>query len=202
VTPGPLADDEAAGPAAVAPVATARLPVPFYLFAVSCAASTLGLMTWGIIGFHLTDAGLVRPALVPVVYAAAMAFEAVAALSTGWVYDRAGARVLLVLPFLVALVPLLALAGQLAVVLVGVLVWGAATGVQDSTVKALVADLVPSRRLATAYGVFAAFQGGAALVGGVLAGALYDVSLVALVVVVAVCQLASLVLLVRVLRRR
>ena len=86
-------------------------------------------------------------------------------------------------------------------VLVGVLVWGAATGVQDSTVKALVADLVPSRRLATAYGVFAAFQGGAALLGGLLAGALYSGGRADLVAVVAICQLASLVLLVRVLRR-
>jgi MFS family permease len=50
-----------------------RLPGRFYVFAVSCAASTLGLMTFGIISFHLVDDDLVRPALVPVVYAVAMA---------------------------------------------------------------------------------------------------------------------------------
>ena len=65
---------------------------------------------------------------------------------------------LLVLPFLVAMVPALTLAGRLWVAVAGVLVWGAAVGVQESTVKALVADLVPSPRLATAYGVFAAFE--------------------------------------------
>lgn len=36
------------------------------------------------------------------------------------------------------------------------------------------ADLVPQRRLVTAYGVFAAFQGVAALAGGTLAGGLYN----------------------------
>jgi hypothetical protein len=113
-----------------------------------------------------------------------------------------GARVLLVLPFLVALVPVLAFADRLAWVLVGIAVWGAAVGVQDSTVKALVADLVPAARLATAYGVFAAFQGGAALVGGALAGALYGGSVVDLVVVIGLCQAVSLVLLVLVVRRR
>ena len=41
----------------------------------------------------------------------------------------------------------------------GVLVWGTALGIQDSTVKALVADLVPEQRQGTAYGVFAAFKG-------------------------------------------
>ena len=179
-----------------------RLPRDFHLFAISCAASTLGLMTFGLIGFHLSDAGLVRPALVPVVYAVAMAVEAVSALATGFAYDRVGARVLLMLPFLVALVPLLSLADRLGVALAGVLVWGAAVGVQDSTVKALVADLVPSARLATAYGVFAAFQGAAALAGGLLAGALYDGGRLDLVLVIGACQAASLVLLLVVLRVR
>ncbi|MFC4785830.1 MFS transporter [Nocardioides sp. MAHUQ-72] len=185
-----------------APPAARRLPREFHLFAVSCAASTLGLMTFGLIGFHLSDAGLVRPAMVPVVYAVAMAVEAVSALVTGLAYDRVGARVLLVLPFLVALVPLLALADTLGVAIAGVLVWGAAVGVQDSTVKALVADLVPSARLATAYGVFAAFQGAAALAGGLLAGALYSGGRADLVLVLGACQALSLGLLVVVLRRR
>jgi MFS family permease len=202
---------DAAEPATVAPgeaaptasaVVHPRLPREFLLFALSCAASTLGLMTFGILGFHLAKADLVGPALVPVVYAGAMAVQAVSALATGFAYDRVGARVLLVLPFLVALVPLLALADRLGVALAGVLVWGAAVGVQDSTVKALVADLVPSRRLATAYGVFAAYQGAAALAGGALAGALYGGGTLDLVLVVAACQAVSLALLGKVLRRR
>ena len=180
----------------------APLPRRFFLFATSSAASTLGLMTFGIISFHLVDAGLVRAAVVPVVYAAAMASAAVAALATGFAYDRWDARVLLTLPFLVATVPALALAGTLWVAFVGVLVWGAAIGVQESTVKALVADLVPSTRLATAYGVFAAFEGAAALIGGGLAGWLYDGSRSDLVLVVAVCQVLSLALLVAVVRSR
>ena len=188
--------------AAAAPTSHARLPREFQLFALSCAASTLGLMTFGIIGFHLSDAGLVRPAVVPVVYAVAMGVEAISALATGFAYDRVGARVLLVLPLMVAAVPLLALDNRLGVALAGVVVWGAAVGVQDSTVKALVADLVPSPRLATAYGVFAAYQGGAALAGGALAGWLYGGGTLDLVVVLGACQAVSLVLLVVVLRRR
>ena len=138
----------------------------------------------------------------PVVYAGAMAVEAVAALGTGWIYDRAGARVLYPLPFLVAAVPALAFAQRLGPVLLGVALWGLAYGVQDSTVKALVADLVPQRSLATAYGVFAAAQGGAALVGGALAGALYADHLGLLVAVVGVLQLVSLATLVPAVRHR
>lgn len=196
-------DPEATPRAASSPMsAPTALPGRFYLFALSAAASTLGLMTFGIISFHLVQARLVAAAVVPVVYAAAMATEAVAALATGFAYDRWDARVLLSLPVLVSAVPLLAFANVLWMALGGVLLWGLATGIQDSTVKALVADLVPSSRLATAYGVFAAFQGAAALAGGGLAGALYGGGTTDLVLVIGACQAVSLALLVAVFRRR
>ncbi|GAA1129092.1 MFS transporter [Nocardioides aquiterrae] len=179
-----------------------RLPRSFRLFAFSCSASTLGLMTFGVVSYAFVDAGLVSLAVVPVVYAGAMAVEAVAALGTGLAYDRIGPRVLYPLPLLVAAVPALVFAPALGAVLAGVVLWGLATGVQDSTVKALVADLVPDESLATAYGVFAAAQGGAALVGGVLAGALYADHLGLLVTVVAVLQAVALATLVPAVRHR
>lgn len=189
-----------AGPGAVAE--PRALSAAFYAFAVSCALGTLGLMTFGVISYHLVDAGLVGTAVVPLIYAAAMGTEAVAALVTGFAYDRWGASVLYLLPASIIAVPALALANTLSVVIAGVLLWGAVTGVQDSTVKALVADLVPPRRLATAYGVFAAFQGVAALVGGTLAGGLYTEHRTLLITLVALAQVLSAVLLVIALRRR
>lgn len=177
-----------------------RLPASFHLLALSCALSTLGLMTFGVISFHLVDAHLASVAAVPLIYAGAMLVQAVVAPVVGVLYDRVGAATLLVLPLLVATVPWLTLAPSLGVVAAGVTVWAAATAIQDSSVKALVADLVPSGRLATAYGVFAAWQGVAALAGGALAGWLYTGGRLDLVVVVGTAQAAALALLVRVLR--
>lgn len=176
------------------------LPRRFFLFAAAAGAATAGLVTFGLIGYHLTTTHLVPLAGVPVVYAAAMAAEALSALATGYAYDRWHGRVLVVLPVCVAVVPALVFTRQLALVILGVLVWGAATGVQDSTVKALVADLVPAPRRATAYGVFAAIQGGAALAGGGMAGAMYTRSVPVLVTLIAALQLVAAVLLWRSLR--
>jgi MFS family permease len=64
--------------------------------------------------------------------------------------------------------------------------------VQDSTVKALVADLVPRRRRATAYGLFAAVQGVGALASGAAAGALDQLSRTTLVIAVAISQAVAL----------
>lgn len=179
----------------------AGLSGDFFRYAVAASLTTGALVTFGIIGYHLTVEGLMPVAAVPIVYAGAMAVEAVAALLVGTIYDRTGTRVLLVVPVLVALVPALALGSALVAVLAGVVAWGFAQGVQDSTVKAVVAELVEAPRRATAYGVFAGIQGLLAIIGGVGAGWLYERSLVALVVVVAITQVVALLLLLDTFRR-
>ena len=210
-TPREPATEASAAPSATSPrggalrgwfadAVGAGLPREFFGYALAAGLTTGGLVTFGIIGYHLSVKGLVAVAAVPLVYAGAMAVEALAALGVGLVYDRRGGAVLYLVPVLVALVPPLALTGQLWVALAGVAVWALATGVQDSTVKALVAEVVAAPRRATAYGVFAGVQGAFAIVGGLVAGWLYDRSLPALVVVVAVTQLVALVLLVRTVR--
>jgi MFS family permease len=178
----------------------AGLPREFHMFSLAVACATAGLMTFGVISFRFVEAGLVPLAAVPLVYAGAMAVEAVAALGTGDLFDRYGGRVLLVVPLVVAMVPPLVFASALWPVLAGVALWGVATGIQDSTVKAYVADLVPARRRSTAYGAFAAVQGIGALAGGALAGALAATHAGVLAWCVAGLQAMSLLLLLRSLR--
>ncbi|SNR64726.1 MFS transporter [Blastococcus mobilis] len=177
-----------------------ELPRPFWLFAASAGLATAGLVTFGVISSHLVTAGLIPTAAVPVLYAAAMAAEAVVALVVGWGHDRWGGKVLVVLPVLVAAVPAPAFSSVWTVAVAGVLIWSFATGLQDFTVKALVARLVPAGRRATAFGMFATVQGAAAVAGSALAGALSTRSVPALVAVVVLLQLAALALLLRTLR--
>jgi MFS-type transporter involved in bile tolerance (Atg22 family) len=185
-----------ASAAGVAPAEPAvPLPARFWWFGIAAGLCTAGLVTYGLIGYHLVRDHLVGTAEVPVLYAAAMAAGAVAALLTGFAYDRSGPWVLLILPVLIAAVPVLAFGSGLLAVVPGILLWGAATGVQDSTVKALVADLVPRHRRATAYGLFAAVQGAGALAGGVAAGWFYQQSRTALIIAVAVSQAIALLVL-------
>lgn len=178
----------------------ARLGSTFFRFAVAAALTTGGLVSFALVAVHLTRSLGVQAGMVPVVYAGAMLVEAVAALVTGRLFDRVGAKVLVMVPLLVAVVPPLVFGPHLGFALAGVACWAAAVGVQDSTIKALVADLVPARSLAGAYGVFAAVQGAFAVVGGVTAGWLLDRSVPALAALVGVTQLASLILLVATLR--
>jgi MFS family permease len=182
------------------PIKHSRLPPVFWLFAAASAAVSAGLVTFAVIAYHLTQDHVVSVAAVPVIYAAAMGAAALAALGSGWLFDRTRGGALLALPLLVSAVPVLAFASSPLVAIAGALIWGAAGGVLDSTVKALVADLVPASKRATAYGVFAAVQGAAAVAGGVMAGALYERSLPILIAAVVATQIIALILLVATLR--
>lgn len=172
----------------------------FLLFAVCAFFWSAGLVAFGVISYHLTTAVTVPAPVVPLLYAAAMGAAALGALGSGFLYDRLGPGVLLALPVLIAAIPVLAFSTGVALVLAGVAIWGAATGIQDSTVKALVADLVPEPRQGSAYGVFAAFEGAGALAGGALYGALYGAA-PALIAAVAALQAVALVLLLMTVRK-
>ncbi|MFI9361442.1 MFS transporter [Kitasatospora sp. NPDC053057] len=187
----------APGPTVPAPGRT-PLPRAFWAYAAFTAVTMTGFTTYGVLSFHLVRRHLLSASAVPVVYAGAMLTGALASLATGWLYDRIGPRTLVVLPVLAAAVPALGFSDAVAAAVAGALVWGAALGVQESTLRAVVADLVPAPRRATAYGVFAAVVGATTLAGGALTGALYAVSVPALVTTVVAVQAAALVLLVTV----
>ncbi|MFF0223951.1 MFS transporter [Streptomyces sp. NPDC004629] len=193
--PDPEAYEREAAPPTRQAAPSSRLPAAFWTYAAFTAATTTGFATFGVLSYHLVERHLLTAAWVPVLYAAAMAVDAVAALVTGWLYDRHGPRVLVALPVLTAVVAALAFTDTVALAAAGSLVWGAAMGIQESTLRATVADLVPSGRRATAYGLFAGVVGAASLAGGALTGGLYGYSIPVLITAVVVIQILALALL-------
>lgn len=169
-----------------------RLGSAFWTYAAFSGLVMLGFSTFAVVGYHLSHEHLVSVALVPVVYATAMAADALSALASGRRYDRVGIRTLVWLPVLAAIVPWLAFQNVAWVAWTGALVWGAALGLQEATLRAAVADLVPRERRGTAYGIFTAIYGGAWLGGSAATGLLYEQSRVLLSVVVTGVQLVAL----------
>lgn len=182
------------GDAAAVSGKTAPMPRQYWLYAAFSSLTMFGYATFGLLSFHLVATGLLPPAMVPVLYAAAMGVDAVAALASGWLFDRVGLKVLLVLPVLAAAVPWLGFSNIAALAVAGVLVWGAAMGVQESTMRAGVAGLAPVARRGSAYGMFTACYGLAWLAGSVLIGWLYEYSTLALAVTVTAVQAAAMVI--------
>jgi MFS family permease len=179
----------------------AGLPTQFWQYAAFSAATMLGFSTWAVLAFHLTSQHLLSSALVPVLYAVAMAAASIAAVGFGRIYDKVGLRGLIVLPPLAAAVPLLSFSTTTAVFVLGAVVWGAGMGVHDSTMRAAVADFVPPHRRGAGYGTFTAIYGLAWLAGAAIIGLLYEHSTGLVVAFVAIAQGVALLLLLPLLRR-
>lgn len=175
----------------------ARLPRLFWLYTAACGIMLAGVATFGVISFHMVSTGIADDSLVPLVYAAAMGIDAVFAAVTGVLYDKIGTRTLLVLPFVCAAIPLFAYSSNLWIVLFGVLLWGVSLGIQESTMRAAVGDIVSKSQRASAYGFFSMVIGVGSLLGGVFAGALYDVGIPALVVYSFAAEVLAFVLLLK-----
>ena len=177
------------------------LPRLFWLYTAGCAVMLTGVATFGVISFHLVSNGLADDALVPVLYAVAMGIDGLFAALTGVLYDRLGTRVLLCLPFVCAGIPFFAYTDALAPAIAGIVLWGISLGIQESTMRAAVADMIPTSQRATAYGTFSVFVGVGTLLGGVIAGALYTVSVPCLIAYTVIAEAVALVLLARAVTR-
>jgi MFS family permease len=177
-----------------------KLPARFWLYSGFSALTMLGFATWAVLAYHLVHRHVMSSSVIPILYAAAMGAAALASLAVGRLYDRASFRGLVVIPLLAAAVPPLSFSTSVPAVVVGAVVWGAGMGVHDSTMRAAVTDLVPRSRRGAGYGTFTAIYGVAWLIGAAMIGALYDVSITSIEVVVVAVQVAALAALVPLLR--
>jgi MFS family permease len=170
----------------------AALPARFWWYSAFTAASMFGFSTFGVISYHLEVQKVLPSALIPVTYAVSMGAAALAALGSGALYDRVGLRGLLIVLPLTAAVPFLSFATAPGLVWAGAVVWGAALGIHESTLRAAVADLVPAARRGTGYGIFTAIYGLAWLAGSTIIGALYAEPRTGLIVFTVATQILAL----------
>ena len=173
-------------------------------YVAAVAVLSCGIASFPLIAFHAQTSGLVSAAQIPVLFALAMLVDGLSGLVMGRVYDRRGAQVLLVVP-VAACAAAIAFSGNATLVWIGVAVWGLVNGVLDSTVKAVVAELVTGDARASAFGWLAFVRGVGLLVAGAVLGVAYDQSVslaVTLIVVANVLALAGLWTVINPSRRR
>ncbi|MGQ9633495.1 MAG: MFS transporter [Bryobacteraceae bacterium] len=172
-------------------IETAGFPRVFWLYLAAVALVAAGYADFPLIAYHFQKNSVVSPAWIPIFYAVAMGVDAVAALVFGWLFDRLGFVTLAMVSLFSALFAPLTFLGGFHVALVGMALWGIGMGAQESILRAAVAEMVSRERRGTAYGVFNAGYGLAWFLGSALMGALYDVSVPALIAFSVVAQWCS-----------
>jgi len=118
----------------------------------------------------------VAAALIPIMYLVYNLIYSGLSVPAGLLADRLGRRRLAVAGYLVFAVAyaMMALVGSAAGAWLGFLVYGVYMGVADGNGRALLAQMSPSDRRATAFGVYHGVVGLAALPASVVAGLLWE----------------------------
>jgi MFS family permease len=191
----PRPQDLSAGPAEVT---RAGLPRVFWVYLAGAALAAAGLADYPLIAYHFQQAGTVSATLVPVFYAVAMGVSGTGSLVFGRMFDRVGIGVLVPLTVVTALYAPLVFLGGFWVGLVGATLWGLGMGVQESIIPAAVAPMVSPDRRASAYGLFTGAYGIAWFLGSVVIGALFSISLGAVVAFCVAAELLAVPLILRV----
>lgn len=164
----------------------------FWLYTAFVFVTTAGLLNFALLSYHFKAALGVSEDSIPLIYALCMGIDAVAAIASGHLYDRIGLKVLALLPLLCTAV---LLAFSPLTLLVGIIALGAAIGMQETTMRAAVADLAGREKMGTAYGIFNTVYGVSWFTGSAVLGWLYENSLFSASVFVIALELISLPLL-------
>jgi len=166
----------------------------WYMVAISFLA--LGFIDYPLMAFHMESIGVIGITYIPLLYSLAMGIDALAALLFGYLFDKFGIKSLQISTFIAAFsVPVFFLFNGLWAIIVGVILWGIGMGAQETILKAVISSIVSKEKRATAYGVFYSVFGLAWFFGSTLIGAIYDYSILAIVIYSLVMELAAVVLL-------
>jgi MFS family permease len=193
-----------AGTTAAQPETFPAVFVPYSLFTL---LTMLGFIAFPLIAFHFKAESIAGDAMIPLLYAVAMGVDAVVALAIGRAYDRSGLITLAVIPFINLAIPVFAYLsfftsdGLFAAALVSAVLWGAAMGIQETVLRAAIADFTSIKKRGFAYGIFNTVYGLGWFAGSVVIGLLYEISIPYIITYVAVLQLLALPAFVLVLRR-
>ncbi|MGE5379373.1 MAG: MFS transporter [Candidatus Saccharibacteria bacterium] len=173
----------------------------FWIYVLAGAFIACGYADFPLIAFHIGTLAGVSEGWIPVLYAVAMASDALSALAFGKLYDRRGMMSLVAASLVVPLFVPLIFSSDFAVVVIGMLLYGVGFGAQESVMRAIVADLSPHCRRGFAFGSYNAAFGVAWFLGSVSMGILYDISLPVMMALSMGLQFAAVPLLAIVMRR-
>lgn len=177
------------------------IPKILWLYLGAAALVAAGFVDYPLIAFHLQHTSTVSRDFIPVFYAVAMGISGLGSLILGRLYDRVGFSILIPLTALTTFFAPLIFWGNFWVSLIGAALWGLGMGVHESLIPAVVAEMAPAERRASAFGLFTTFYGVSWFLGSVAIGFLYQYSVFATVTFCVVLELAAIPILIIVRRQ-
>lgn len=175
----------------------------FWLYTAFTFVAAAGFVNAILLGYHFKTSSIFADAIIPMMYAMAMATDAVAALIIGKAYDilkrrggskTGGLNILIVIPLLTMVMMPCAFSQKPELAAVGMVLWGVIMGAHETVMRSGIADLTHVRKRGAGYGIFNTAYGLALFAGSALMGLLYSISLNILVSAAIGIECAAVVL--------
>lgn len=188
-----------------------RLQPIFWIYSAFTFFVAFGLINFSLIGYHLKTQQIVSDGMVPILYAVAMAVDALVAIFIGKGYDRlkrqlrhktGGVLILLIVPLLTAFVPLLTLSHSVSMLWIGMVLMGGVLGAHETVMRSAIADITPFSKRGIGFGIFNTVYGLSLLLGSLLMGWLYDLEQQPIIVAMTIISEGAAVALYVVLYKR
>lgn len=171
------------------------LNTTFWLYVIAASWIALGFVDFSLMAYHFEKKQVIPDVWIPITYALAMGISGPSALFLGWIYDRMGFPILIIVTlFSLFFAPLIFL-GNLTAILVGVCLWSIGLGAHESLMRAIVSKMIPIGKRGSAYGIFNMFFGISWFLGSAIMGIIYDISIYQLIVFSIVAQIIAVILL-------
>ena len=162
----------------------------FYMIAICLFA--FGFADFTLITLHAAKVQAFPLSGLSLLYAAAMAVDAFAALFFGWLFDKIGIKALILSTLCSTFFSgFVFITDNPVFIGFGIVLWGIGIGAQESIMKAAVSSIIPKNMRSTGFGIFETGFGIAWFLGSWILGALYDINPLWLVFVSVMAQLGS-----------
>lgn len=167
------------------------LPRIFWIYVVGACCVAIAYIDFPFLSYHFDRIDSVPMVLIPVFYATANVIDAFGALFIGKFYDTAGMMVLIIITLISSLFVCFVFLDNTFLVLLGVALWGLGAASQESIMRAIIADMVPANKRASAFGIFSLLFGICWFIGTAAMGVIYNSSIIAVIVLSITVQLIA-----------
>ncbi len=167
----------------------------FWLYMAAVALIAAGYADFPLIAFHFKKTAVVDENLIPLFYAVAMIADAAAALIFGKLFDRIGLFTIIIGVFFSLLFAPMVFSGNWKFAFSGMILWGIGMGMQESVLRAAIANIIPSEKRGSAYGIFNMGYGLFWFAGSAIMGILYDISVIYVIIFSVAVQIISIIFL-------
>ncbi|MEM0324427.1 MAG: MFS transporter [Candidatus Aenigmatarchaeota archaeon] len=184
-----------------------NIPKIFWYYNLFIFLTSLGFIHFAILGYHFKSKNIAEDHLIVFLYSIAMIFDAIISPIIGKIYDKIKEKkksffdLFFIIPILSISIPFLVFINKIETIVLSMIFYGFVLGMQETIMRAAIADITSISKRGSAYGIFSLVLGISAFFGSTIIGILYEISILYLFIFIIISQVLALMMLIAIRNR-